>query len=663
MRRFNRFALDSPRCLKTLLVLILASLVYAPALAADDEDLDLLEQEAFKAAVASVDQSLVQIETIGGLDRVAGGVNASATTTGLVVSADGEILTSAFAFAGKPSSILVRLADGRRLAARRVATDTVTQLTLLKVEATNLKPAQAVPRDAIKVGQWSIAVGRTLDARRPSVAVGIVSAINRVWGKAIQTDAKVSPVNYGGALLDISGRVQGVLVPMSPRSPDLLAGVEWYDSGIGFAIPMENALESVTRLRAGKDLKRGMVGVTFASQALYGQEPELGSLRYESPAEKAGMKKGDVIVAVDGEPVSRVAQVRHALGNKYAGDTIAMAYDRGGKTTKVEMQLVDSMPPWEPGFLGILPARLPAGKADGTRVRAVVPGSAVSKVGLKSGDVVTSLDGEKHGNSEELSAAARRIRPGAKVSVTFTRDGKERTAKVNVGAVPGNTISNLTPIQIPKPVKGPEVKTGRYLETFESHQHEFWAYVPDGYNADHPYGLITWLHPGGDTMEAKILESWKPVCDARGLILVSPKAAKLRGWNPNELEFVKDTLERMQQRYPIDPQRVVVHGHQSSAPVAYKLAFENREIIRGVVTTGGALETRPPENRPEYPLQFCIFGGEKDRGFARTQATANGLRGLKFPVVFEQAPAAGADYPSADVIQMFGRWVDSLDRI
>ena len=86
----------------------------------------------------------------------------------------------------------------------------------------------------------------------PSVSVGIVSALDRIWGKAIQTDAKVSPTNYGGPLVDLQGRVQGVLVPASPQAEGETAGFEWYDSGIGFAIPLEDVYAVLPRLQAGQ---------------------------------------------------------------------------------------------------------------------------------------------------------------------------------------------------------------------------------------------------------------------------------------------------------------------------------------------------------------------------------------------------------------------------
>ncbi len=640
----------------------LAALIGADVRA--DDEVDLLEQKAFQVAVKRAAPSLVQIETIGGVARVAGELEGSASTTGLVVSKDGEILTSAFAFAAKPSSILVLLADGRRLPAKKIATDHVTQLTLLKVEADDLPLPVAVRTEQIGVGQWGIAVGRTLDPKTPSVSVGIISALNRVWGKAIQTDAKVSPVNYGGALLDIQGRVQGVLVPLSPRSADLLAGVEWYDSGIGFAIPMETALASVERLRPGKDLKKGLIGVTFTSgNAIYGQKPELDLLRYDSPAEKAGMKKDDVIVGVDGKQIDRIAQVRHALGNKYAGDSIEIDVDRDGETKSFKVDLVAELPPWEAGFLGILPKRKSEKDASGVAVRFVIPDSPAAAMGLAANTIITKVDGEPVTDRDELASLIGRTRPGTAIELTFSSGDEVKTASGKLATLPEEAVVSLPNVELAEPDKKPEVAVGRFTETFETHQHDFWGYVPEKYSLDETYGLLVWLHPGGDTMEARILELWQEVCDSRGLILVAPKAAKVQGWNPNEVAFVKDTIELMQQRYSIDPRRVVVHGYGTSSPLSFTLAFKQRELVRGAIVVGGGLRSRPPENRPEFPLQFYLFGGERDPRFSRVSATAKGLRGMKYPVNFAKSPASGPEYPTRDAVRTFGRWIDSLDRI
>ena len=183
-------------------------------------------------------------------------------TTGLVVDPAGYIVSSAFNFVNKPTSILVRLADGVRKPAKLVATDHSRMLVLLKIDADKAAAGvrNACRSNEMRVGQWAIAVGRTFDSDRPNMAVGILSALDRVWGKAIQTDAAVSPNNYGGPLVDIRGRVLGVLVPLSPEAADEMAGVEWYDSGIGFAIPMEHMQQVLPRLKKGEDLYPGLAG-------------------------------------------------------------------------------------------------------------------------------------------------------------------------------------------------------------------------------------------------------------------------------------------------------------------------------------------------------------------------------------------------------------------
>ena len=179
-----------------------------------------------------------------------------------------------------------------------------------------------MPRDSVRVGQWAIALGRTFDLTTPGISVGIVSAVNRIWGKAIQTDAKTSPSNYGGALVDIEGRVLGVIAPLSPSGNGETAGVEWYDGGIGFAIPLEDVYASLDRLKQGTDLLPGLMGINFAGGQSTNVPAIVDRVRYNSPAQQAGLKDKDRIIEADGEKIVRVAQLKHVLGRKYGGDTV-----------------------------------------------------------------------------------------------------------------------------------------------------------------------------------------------------------------------------------------------------------------------------------------------------------------------------------------------------
>ena len=204
-----------------------------------------------------------------------------------------------------------------------------------------------------------MALGRALDAnpdRLPAMSVGVISALDRIFGKAVQTDAKISPVNYGGPLVDLDGRVIGVLVPAAPRGDSETAGVEWYDSGIGFAIPLTDVLSVLPRLKEGKDLRRGVLGVMAKSTDQYGVAAIIGTVSPESAAAKAGLQSGDEIIAIDGKPVANHSQLLQALGPKYEGDTINLRIKRGKEEVNFDKIVLGGVPSaFMTPYLGIVP--------------------------------------------------------------------------------------------------------------------------------------------------------------------------------------------------------------------------------------------------------------------------------------------------------------------
>ena len=191
-----------------------------------DDDLEALEQKAVAAAVERVAPSVVRIETVGGLERVEKVLFGTGPTTGLVVDPQGYIVSSAFNFVNKPASILVRLPDGTPQAGPAGGHRSQPQDRAAEDRGRSAAagargvPAGARCASASGASPWA-GPSRTT---RPNLSVGILSAVGRIWGKALQTDAAVSPNNYGGPLVDIRGRVLGVLVPLSPQSAEEIAG-------------------------------------------------------------------------------------------------------------------------------------------------------------------------------------------------------------------------------------------------------------------------------------------------------------------------------------------------------------------------------------------------------------------------------------------------------
>ncbi|MBT6156570.1 MAG: PDZ domain-containing protein [Planctomycetaceae bacterium] len=678
-----QFPIKYRRSLFGFTLTVCAVLATGNAIAADAKT-EALEEQAFKQAAALAAESVVRVQTIGGIDRVGQVLTGTGPTTGVIVSADGYIISSAFNFASKPASVLVQLPDGRRFSAETVATDRLKMLTLLKIDAKGLIPAVAAKKDSVKVGQWAVAMGRTFSLEYPSISVGIVSALNRIWGKAVQTDAKISPVNYGGPLVNIEGKTLGILVPLSTRGSGETAGVEWYDSGIGFAIPMQDVYTTLDRLKAGKDLQPGLMGINFRGRDLLGGKPILDRVRTESPADKVGFKSGDLIVTVNGKPVHRQAEVKQVLGSLYSDDTVTIAIKRDDKTIEKELTLVAELVAYESGFLGILPGRGPVGPATaGVEVRHIFPGSPAAMAGLKTRDRIMRFGETDITDAQSLLSLVSRLRPEEKTSLVFVRDDKEQTVQLELASIPDDVPAELTSSFIPvakeddakddkKPAdkddntdadeeEGP--KTGRFNVKMPNGEHSCWAYVPADYNPQYEYAVMVWIHPGGDTMEATVFKQWQAICDRRGIIILGPKAQQVSGFTPNEAEFVKDALEQMTEKYSIDTNRVFLHTYSNGGKFAYQLAFKYREQFHGVAAAAAPLRTRPPENDPDYRMQFHLLCGDKDSLFRNMQQTVGGLKRLKYPVNFTTMKGRAHKYPAEEETEEIGRWADCLDRI
>lgn len=329
-------------------------------------------QERFRDVAARLRPSLVRIETVGGtqpVDRVrqpdpepedsdqpgppaprrtqqpfretlgSRFVVADGPTTGLVYSADGYIITSSFNFVRDPALISVTLADGRMLAADLIARDQVRKIALLKVDATNLPVPEWASVESVRIGQWAIALGLGLGGDEPSVSVGIISALGRMHGNAVQTDAKLSPINFGGPLCDIHGRVIGLSVPMAQR-PGELAGVEMYDSGVGFAVPKHRVDAIVEKLKTGKSFLRGWLGVTLNPRV-----PDavvIQNIADPSPSRDVGIQIGDKIVRAEGRPIRHFGQLTQAIYMIPAGEAVELEIERDGQVVPVQVILAAS---------------------------------------------------------------------------------------------------------------------------------------------------------------------------------------------------------------------------------------------------------------------------------------------------------------------------------
>ncbi len=281
------------------------------------------------AAMNRVDPHLVQLRLIGGASSI-DGVPLGRALTGVMLSPDGWVVTTSFGFDPPPTAVIVALPNGGRASARMVAVDHVLKIALLLAEVPETAPSETLSwnSDAIAVGQTVLAVGRSYDAGTPNVARGIVSAVDRLCVRAIQVDAAVSSANYGGPLVDLEGRVLGLLTPLPAVGADRMSA-EWYDSGIGFAAPADLVLPAVERLKSGKDQFPGRLGVEVEAE-----HPFRGRVRVEKLASTGPAKElmpGDLIVALADQQTPYLSAYHSVIGGLYAGQTVNVAVERDGE--------------------------------------------------------------------------------------------------------------------------------------------------------------------------------------------------------------------------------------------------------------------------------------------------------------------------------------------
>ncbi len=697
---------------KIFVLAALAALAVSPGALRADDELDELQEKAIQEAVKKIAPCVVKIETSGGTEVVKGAGpkgllrRGTGPTTGLIVSADGYVISSAFNFANKPQTIRVALPGLKeRRVAHVVGTDQTRMLTLLKIvdlpPGTRLPVPEPVTKDDTKIGFTAIAIGRTLSVEVdgfPSVSVGIISALDRIWGKVMQTDAKVSPTNYGGPLINLYGRVYGVLVPASPQAEGELAGFDWYDSGIGFAVPLTDVNAILPRLMKGTQkapvtLRRGMLGIAMKSPDTYGADPAIGTLSPGSAADKAGLKVGDVLKEIDGKAVHNYAQVLHRLGSRYEGDKVSLKVMRGGKEVAfAAVELGSAVAAFNQAFFGILPIR--DDPRPGVEVRYVYPKGPADKAGLREGDRIMKVGAGVGkapliaivGGRDQLLQLFDGARPGQDVRVEL----KRKAGKTEVVTVKLEEINDTVPAKLPDPEKASAKKartkpgakavppkagemkpeTGFLKRTTPSRDGTYWIYVPDSYDPDIAYAAVVWLHPLGKNKEKDVedfVTTWQNYCDDNNVILVCPKSDNPRGWTPGESAFVQQAVRTVAATYTVDRRRIVAHGMGRGGEMAFSLGFQARALFRGVATVAASLGSNPREKVTNQPLSFFLVVGGKDPLRPSVTETKNKLLQHKYPVVHREVPVMGHEYidgkAGTPTLEELIRWIDSLDRL
>jgi len=345
--------------------------------------------------------------------------------SGFLISEDGYLVTNSHVI-DDAVQINVTLHDGREFAAKVVGHDSNTDIALLKIEATNLPYLVFGDSDNLEVGQWVAAIGNPLGLQA-SITVGVVSAKGRNnldlarVEDFIQTDAAINRGNSGGPLLALDGKVEGINTAIVTS---MLTGGYM---GIGFAIPSNIATHIIEELRATGHVQRGFIGILMQpiDQNLaqsFGLATTQGALVAEvtkdSPAEHADIRRGDIIIKINGLPISSIAALRNTISLMKPLSQVRLTILRDGNTLEIPLQIaeypdLDKIAVAQYDKLGLevetitpqLAQTMGLVADSGVVITQVVPGKVVAWAGLKRGAVILEVNQRKVHSKEQFQQA------------------------------------------------------------------------------------------------------------------------------------------------------------------------------------------------------------------------------------------------------------------
>ncbi|MBC6904145.1 DegQ family serine endoprotease [Saccharophagus sp. K07] len=337
----------------------------------------------------------------------------------IVDAAKGTVITNHHVINGA-DEIQVVLHDGRTFAAKLVGSDPEVDIAVLKIEGDNLTQLPMSNSDELQVGDFVVAIGNPFGLGQ-TVTTGVVSALGRTglgiegYEDFIQTDASINPGNSGGALVNLRGELVGINTAIiAPAGGNV---------GIGFAIPINMARASVEQIMDHGEVKRGQIGVSIQDvtpelQEAFGlKNGQLGVLvtgvADKSEADKAGLKPGDVIIAVDGRPTLSTGALRNAIGVRKIGDTVKITYIRDGREKTVRCKVGNPNESFasvsgksHPLLEGAQFENHPDGQ--GVVVSRIAPRSPAAASGLQQGDLIIGANRRKVSNLEDFNSAVGR---------------------------------------------------------------------------------------------------------------------------------------------------------------------------------------------------------------------------------------------------------------
>ena len=372
--------------------------------------------------------------------------------SGFIISNDGYVLTNAHVVAGN-GEVTVRLADAKReYKAKVIGADERTDVALIKIDAKDLPTVKLGKSSALQPGEWVAAIGSPFGFEN-KITAGIVSATGRslpaeTYVPFIQTDVAVNPGNSGGPLINLAGEVVGMNSMIYSQTGGYM--------GVSFAIPIEVALEVSKQLRAEGKVTRGRLGVRIQpvtkelAQSFRLKEPEgalIASVDPGSPAEKAGLRPGDVVLAFNGQAIDDPNKLPRLVAATKPGGSATLRIWRNGQAEEVKFTAAELLAEGKaaakpapeaaakPNRLGIVVREIPAAqqRALGIESGVVVESAAGGRTPLRPGDVIVGVGGESVKSLEDFNRLLEEQKPGDTVALLVRRGEATVYVPVEVG--------------------------------------------------------------------------------------------------------------------------------------------------------------------------------------------------------------------------------------
>ncbi len=613
------------------------------------------EQKALKEAGDFAALSVVQLEALVGPDTTAGDGNPLVTFSGTVLEREGWIATSLVHLRTAVASIAVKLPNGERVGARVIARDFSREIALVKADSSlEMTAAVVSPDKDWRIGQWVIALGKAFDPKDSTRSVGILSARGRAFGKAFQIDAKVSPLNYGGPVADLNGRVMGILTPVNPNIATEGEVQQWYDSGVAFAIPLQSIVERLPTMKQGQDVHAGKIGIRPKSRDDFGGPITLSGVSPGSPAAKSGLKAGDVIKKIAGQPVEQMNQLRHALGPVDALQSVEVEYERDGMVKSVSCELAKEIPPYREPFFGFL---LDPSDETKLEIAAIVPGSPAEKSGLRQGQIIERIEGETIDHRAELREILNfsDFRSPLRFRIKDSKSG--RSSDLQVGSV---SYPNDLPNDFPNlPVSQTAAQGKGIIELpLPDITNKAFAYVPTNYAKNIPHGLLLILPEAGEVQRKEWIDHYEPFCREHRWIMAVVSAANNKQWSLDEVETIQRIARQLDNEYNLDARRWSIGGLGTGGTLALVCAAQEKGRYRGVwlVESKIPLAGRFPPAEPMEVMQWMLIGSKKEYPkFAET------MQKLGYPALWIEKTVEASKPKHPEFSPLLLRWLRRME--